>query len=106
MGLLFYALRRKLGRLELAELRRTIFPILGAALLAGVVAYTVEALWRRQFGYATFALRLGHVFVPLLLATAVYFGVTMFMRVGYAKDFFAFLQRKLNPTHPPRENSP
>ena len=106
MGLLFYALRRKLGRLELAELRRTLFPILGAALLAGVVAYVAETLWRTQLGHATFALRLGHVFAPLLLATAVYFGVTLFLRVGYAKDFFAFLRRKLKPPHPSPENSP
>ena len=106
MGLLLYALRRKLGRLELAELRRTLAPILGAAFLAGVVAFTAETLWRRNLGYATFALRLGHVFVPMLLATAVYFGVSVFMGVGYAKDFFTLLRRKLKPAHTPGENLP
>ena len=71
-----------------------------------LAATSYEPLWRTQLGYATCALRLGHVFAPLLLATAVYFGVTVFMRVGYAKDFFAFLQRKLKPPHPSPENSP
>jgi putative peptidoglycan lipid II flippase len=76
LGLLLYALRRKLARLDLDPLRETLAASVGAATLAGVVAWAawkgVEAGW----GHATVGSRLGALFVPALLASIVYAGVS------------------------------
>jgi len=54
VGLLLYALRRKLGRLELGEIRRHLGALLGAAVLATLVLCFGLACWgydpQRGFG--------------------------------------------------------
>jgi putative peptidoglycan lipid II flippase len=95
VSLLLYALRRKLGRLELGEIRRHLAALLGAAILAGGVAWGGGRLWASQCGHGTLLLKLGHVFVPLTAATLVYASVTLWARVPAALEMAALLQRRL-----------
>ena len=63
-GLLFFALRKKLGRLEMAPLRATFLPLAIAGLLAGLVAWQGWQFWENALGHETLALKIGAVFVP------------------------------------------
>ena len=77
MGLLAYALRKKLRTLEMKECVAQ-FPLLGAiALAAGLTAWGLRQVWQSHLGHASFALRLGEVFVPMIAATALYFGLSL-----------------------------
>jgi peptidoglycan biosynthesis protein MviN/MurJ (putative lipid II flippase) len=89
MALLFYALRRKLGRLGMDELRTTLWPMLGAALVAGLAAWMAWRWWEMTWGHGSLGRRLGAAFIPLTLATGIYFGLTMGAGVRYAKDLVA-----------------
>jgi len=95
VGCLCYALRRKLGRLEWGPLRKSLGVLLGAAVLAGLVAWALNAGWARQFGHATLWFRLGQVFVPMTGATSIYFGVSLWARVPAAEEMLGFLRRRV-----------
>lgn len=86
VSLLLFALRKKLAKLELAELLRHLPGLLGAAVLAGVAAWLVLRPWNDRLGHETFALQLGETFLPMLAATAVYFVVCFWLKVPYARD--------------------
>jgi putative peptidoglycan lipid II flippase len=88
LGLLLYALRRKLARLDLAPLRESLAASVGAASLAGVVAWT--ALWGMDtvWGHATVLKRLGAVFVPMMLGMTVYGAVCQRAGVPAAREIW------------------
>jgi putative peptidoglycan lipid II flippase len=92
--LLFFALRKKLAKLELGDLWRQVPGLLGAALLAGAAAWLVLRPWTIRFGYDTFAAQLGQTFLPMLAATAIYFGVAFWLKVPYARDVLALARRR------------
>ena len=71
-GLLLFALRKKLGRLEMAPLRAMSLPLATAGLLAGLVAWQGWRLWETSLGHETLALKIGAVFVPAIAAGLVY----------------------------------
>jgi putative peptidoglycan lipid II flippase len=95
VALLFYALRRKLGKLELPELRRGLLLLLGNALVAGAVAWFGWRAWDKWLGHATLPLKLGEVFVPMTLATLAYFGLSAWLKLGYTRALTAMLAAKL-----------
>jgi len=86
VSLLLYALRRKLGRLELRALRRVLLVLVGVAVVSGLLAWQGAQWWQTQFGYRTLWLKIAHVFVPALGAAVVYLGLTTALGVDYAKD--------------------
>lgn len=93
-GLLFYALRRKLPKFELLEMRRSIPALLAAAVVAGLVAWSTWKLWQWKVGHADIWMRMGEVFIPLTLGSAAYVGLAMALRVPYAKEIFAAVRLK------------
>ncbi len=95
VGLLFYALRRKLKTLELGELLRQLVPISIAALGAGLLAWAGSQIWESRLGHESVLLRLGAVFVPMTLATLLYFIVCWQANVPSALDIIGLLRRKL-----------
>ncbi len=95
VGLLLYALRRKLAKLELTELRHSLAYLLGAALAAGLVAWGLLWLWDLKLGHATLPLKLGEVFVPMLIASLVYLGLNVWLKVAPALEVFQLLGSKL-----------
>jgi putative peptidoglycan lipid II flippase len=93
-GLLFFALRKKLGRLEMAPLRATFLPLTIAGLLAGLVAWQGWQLWENALGHETLALKIGAVFVPAAAAGLVYGILALMFKVPAAKEMLEFALAK------------
>jgi len=96
VGLLGFALRKKLKSLELAELKRQLPPVFFAAILAGSLAWTLRLIWENRFGHSTLIFKLGEVFVPMIAATLVYFGLTLWFKVPSAREIFGLVQQRFN----------
>ena len=93
-GLLFYALRHKLSKLEMESLRRAMVPLLLATGLAGAVAWWGWRSWEGALGHSTLGLKVGAVFVPAIAAAILYWLVTLALKVPAAKEILDFVQRK------------
>jgi peptidoglycan biosynthesis protein MviN/MurJ (putative lipid II flippase) len=88
VGFLFYALRRKLKTLDLGELRRSILPLLISAILAAAAAWFASHFWEKSIGHRNLAEKIAAVFVPMTLATMIYFSSAMLMKVSSAREIF------------------
>lgn len=95
MSLLFYALRRKLKTLELGGLKKDLIVLSAAAVMAGVTAWALAGFWAGRFGHDHLATRLGEVFVPMTVASLVYFGIATAFKAGHAKELSEIVRRKL-----------
>lgn len=84
VGLLIYALRRKLGRLDFAPLRRQLAVVLLAVAAAGAVAWWGGGVWERNVGHVSLAAKLGAVFAPAGLAALVYWLVAIALKLPTA----------------------
>ena len=93
--LLLYALRKKLGKLEMESLPMTTLLLIWIALFAGIVALMGWKLWEEQFGHATVALRIGAVFVPAMAAGVLYWLVALAFKIPAAAEIFEFAVAKL-----------
>jgi putative peptidoglycan lipid II flippase len=89
-GLLFYALRKKLGKLEMESLRATFLPLAVAGILAGLVAWSGWWSWENFLGHKTIALKMGAVFVPAGLAGLIYGIVALAFKIPAAKEMAEF----------------
>jgi putative peptidoglycan lipid II flippase len=94
-ALLFYALRRKLAKLEFVGLGRNLGILLAASVLAGVAAYGVFRWWDGHYGHATVAVKIGAVFIPMTVAGLIYWALAMSAKVPAARDVTNLLRRKL-----------
>jgi putative peptidoglycan lipid II flippase len=95
VGLLLFALRKKLGKLEMAPLRDTLRPLVLATILAGVIAWGGWNFWEHTFGHATIALKIGAVFVPAGIAGGIYWLTALACNIPAAKEMTAFALAKL-----------
>ena len=93
-GLLFFALRKKLKRLELQPLRATLPLLLLATLLAGALAWFAWKGWEHYFGHANLLLKIGAVFVPAGMAGGVYWLVAWCGKIPAAQEMTAFALAK------------
>ncbi len=91
--LLLFALRKKLKTLDMETLVRPVLCSLGAAVIAGVVAYGGRLVWTSQVGHATTVQRAGEVFVPMLAAGLAYWGAATLFRVPQAKEITSLIGR-------------
>lgn len=89
VGLLLFALRKKLVRLEMTPLRATFLPLAIAGLLAGVIAWLGWRFWELRLGHDTLALKVGAVFVPAILAGAAYGLLALLLKIPAAKELTA-----------------
>jgi putative peptidoglycan lipid II flippase len=78
--LLSFALRKKMGKLEMEPLRKTFLPLAVGGCLAGFVAWFGWHFLEGSFGHATLALKIGDVFVPAIAAGLVY-GILALVRL-------------------------
>ena len=93
-GLLLFALRKKLGKLEMESLRITLLPITLAALLAGALAWFGWKMWEQNFGHATMVLKLGAVFVPAGIASGTYWLIAISCKIPAAKEMTEFAMKQ------------
>jgi putative peptidoglycan lipid II flippase len=95
MTLLLYTLRRKMGRLDMAQLKATILVLVSDAVLAGIVAVLASFLWEHEIGHRTLPAKLGAVFVPGALAGLVYWVVAFWMNVPGAREMTLLIAQRL-----------
>jgi putative peptidoglycan lipid II flippase len=86
VSLLFFALRKKLGRLEMESLRATILPLAFAGIVAGAIAWFGWRYFENQFGHETIALKIGAVFVPAIAAGLIYGILALAFKIPAAKE--------------------
>jgi putative peptidoglycan lipid II flippase len=96
--LLLYALRRKLKKLEMESLRKSLLPLAAAGVLAGIVAWSGWRFWESSLGHETLALKIGAVFAPAAVAGLVYWLVMLALKVPAAKEMSDLLLRKFRKT--------
>ena len=94
VSLLLFALRKKLGKLEMKSLRETLQPLVLAALLAGVIAWGGWQWWEKSIGHANLALKIGAVFVPAGIAGGIYWLIALGCKIPAAKEMTAFALAK------------
>jgi peptidoglycan biosynthesis protein MviN/MurJ (putative lipid II flippase) len=92
--LLFYALRRKLGRLEMAGLGRTVLTLAGLAALAGFASWALSRAWETRLGHAQLLQKLGAVFIPGALAGLIYCTGAVWLKVPAAREITEVLARR------------
>jgi putative peptidoglycan lipid II flippase len=94
VALLLFALRKKLGRLEMESLRKSFLLLLWMAVLAGIVALMSWKFWEIKFGHETLELKIGAVFVPAILAGMIYGILALAFKIPAAKEILdLFLAR-------------
>jgi len=93
--LLIYALRRKLGKLDFADIKPRLWQMAVGGLAGGLAAYGASQAWEASIGGAGLAARLGAVFVPAAAAGLVYFAVLAGLRVPQAQEVLALIKGKL-----------
>jgi len=94
LGLLAFALRRKLGRLDWEPLRQTFLPLLAAGAVAALLAWLGWRGWEDRLGHATLLRKIGAVFAPALLAGAVYLGIALACRIPAAKEIWVMVRAR------------
>ena len=94
MSLLFFALRKKLRTLEMAQSIAQLPLLAVAGFVAGLAAWTLRLVWFNHFGHATLALKLGEVFLPMTAATALYFLLALWWKVPSAREIADFLRAR------------
>jgi putative peptidoglycan lipid II flippase len=93
-ALLLYALRRKLKYLGLEGYPQTLGRIALAALVAGLVALGIRALWEAKLGSSTLPVRIGAVLVPGGIAGAIYLVLSLWFKVPTATDMLNLALRR------------
>jgi putative peptidoglycan lipid II flippase len=92
---LFYTLRKKLKRLDLAEFQASLGSLLGCTVAAGIVAWMGRVWWETSLGHGSLPLKLGAVFGPALAATAVYFGMALALKIPAAREMLGLVSARL-----------
>jgi putative peptidoglycan lipid II flippase len=84
--LLLFALRKKLGKLEMETLRATLRPLALAGMLSGLMAWLAWQYWETSIGHHTIALKIGAVFVPAGIAGLAYWLGALLLKIPAAKE--------------------
>jgi len=92
---LIFALRKKLGKLEMESLRTILLPLTLITLVAGIVAFEGWQLWENVLGHATIALKIGAVFVPAGIAGLIYLLAALWLEIPAAKEMMDFALGKI-----------
>jgi putative peptidoglycan lipid II flippase len=92
-GLLAYALRRKLGRLDWGEFRQHLPSMLGATVIAALLAWRVSHFWELRVGHGTFWLKMGAVFVPMAASAGAYFAIGWWLKIPFIREVMALFRK-------------
>jgi putative peptidoglycan lipid II flippase len=96
LGLLLFALRKKLGKLELESLRKNLPTMALMTIFAGLVAWESWRLWENSIGHQNLALKIGAVFVPAGIAGLAYWLAALAFKIPAAKEMLAFALARFN----------
>jgi len=90
VGLLIFALRRKLGKLEMESIWKSLFPLALATAAAGLLAWESWKIWEDLLNHETLALKIGAVFVPAILAGLIYGMLALIFKIPASKEMLEF----------------
>jgi putative peptidoglycan lipid II flippase len=90
VSLLFFALRKKLGTLEMQSLRKFLPQLFLLTIVAGAIAWEIWRLWENNLGHATLALKIGAVFVPAGISGIIYWLGALWLEIPAAKEMVDF----------------
>jgi putative peptidoglycan lipid II flippase len=91
VSLLTFALRKKMGKLEMESLFATFVPLLVAGALAGLTAWEGWHLWEGHIGHHNLPLKIGAVFVPATIAGVVYWFIGVITKIPAAREILNFI---------------
>jgi putative peptidoglycan lipid II flippase len=94
VSLLVFALRKKLGKLEMEPLRQNLLQLLPLTLLAGLFAWQSWRLWEIHLGHGNLLLKIGAVFVPAIAAGLLYILAALMLKIPAAKEMTDFALAK------------
>jgi putative peptidoglycan lipid II flippase len=94
VALLLFALRKKLGKLEMQPLRDALKILVPTTLLAGGLAWFGWRIWEKQIGHANTVLEIGAVFVPAGIAGGIYLMIALLCKIPAAKEMTDFALAK------------
>ncbi len=94
VALLLYALRRKLGKLEMESLRGSLGPLAMAGMLAVGISWWGGRYWERTLGHETLAMKIGAVFAPASVAGMIYWLTALAFKIPAAKEMTHFALQK------------
>jgi putative peptidoglycan lipid II flippase len=97
LGLLLFALRKKLRSLDMGPCAAQLPRLAAAGLAAGLLAWTLRWYWQKHLGHATLPLKLGEVFLPMTAATALYFALSWRMRISSAREIIGLVAARVRP---------
>jgi putative peptidoglycan lipid II flippase len=92
--LLLFALRKKLGKLEMQSLRTDFIWLFWMTLFAGGIALASWKFWEKHLGHETLVLKLGAVFVPAGIAGGVYWLLALACKIHSAREMTDFALAK------------
>jgi putative peptidoglycan lipid II flippase len=96
ISLLTFALRKKMGKLEMEPLVATFPPLIIGAVLAGLIAWGGNHLWELKLGHHNLALKIGAVFVPATAAGVVYWVIGVMAKIPAATEIINFAFAKFS----------
>jgi putative peptidoglycan lipid II flippase len=94
LSLLTFALKKKLGKLDMEELCAIFAPLIIAGVLAGLTAWAAWQLWEHRLGHHNIALKIGAVFGPAIAAGLVYWLTGIVTRIPAAHEIVSFVFAK------------
>jgi putative peptidoglycan lipid II flippase len=94
VGLLLFALKKKLGKLEMQSLRTDFLSLVWMTLLAGAIALLSWKFWEVRLGHQTLTLKLGAVFVPAGIAGGFYWLLALACKIHAAREMTDFALAK------------
>ena len=96
VSLLFYALRKKLGRLQMREVAKMLLPLAIAGIIAAAVAVKVHIKSEQMLGITGLIPRLSAVFAPMTAATICYLIVAMIFKLQPAMELTSLLTSRFS----------
>jgi putative peptidoglycan lipid II flippase len=94
VGLLVFALRKKLARLDMEPFLKTLLPLAVTGGVAGLMAWLGWRCWEEKLGHATVILKIGAVFAPALAAGLVYLVLALTFHIPAAKEIVGMVRAK------------
>lgn len=92
--LLLFALKKKIAKLDLEQVSKTILPLISAAVISGLVAWIVYAKWP-WMGMGYWISDAARLFAGLALAGSIYVGTSLWLKIPAAQSVVSMIKRKL-----------
>jgi putative peptidoglycan lipid II flippase len=92
VALLVFTLRKKLARLDMEPLQKTILPLAFAGGVAALMAWLGWRCWEGELGHATVVRKIGAVFAPALAAGLVYLVLALTFHIPAAKEIMGMVR--------------